>query len=371
MNELQTADFDYDLPKELIAQIPLEQRDASRLMALDRAKNEIKDGQFTDLKSFLNPGDVLVMNNSRVIPARLQGHKKNTGGKVELLLLERREPRSWLALVGGKRLTENTQIVLEGLAGKSSDITAIISSVYPGAVREVVFDRPIMPELNNLGKTPLPLYIHETLADPERYQTVYSRPMGSAAAPTAGLHFTPELLLALRDLGIIIEYLTLHVGLDTFKPVESRLIQDHEIHTEWAQLTPESARRINEAKLKGGRIVAVGTTTVRTLETGALRSAGITGSLTTISDRDAAGETTNICPWRPVASFEGRTDLFIYPGYQFRAVDAMITNFHLPQSSLMMLVCAFAGKKQIFQAYRLAMDLRYRFYSFGDAMYIY
>jgi S-adenosylmethionine:tRNA ribosyltransferase-isomerase len=242
--------------------------------------------------------------------------------------------------------------------------------VLSGPQREISFSRPVEDYLYQHGHTPLPPYIHETLDDPERYQTVYSRPEGSAAAPTAGLHFTGDLLLALREKGVIFETVTLHVGLDTFKPVEAENIDEHLIHSEWATISSDTARRINEAKLAGGRIIAVGTTAVRVLETGALRSAGLTGSFQDISARDAAGETSKMCPWKPVAAFEGPTDLFIYPGYKFRAVEMMITNFHLPQSSLLMLVAAFAGHDKIKLAYETAVAQQYRFYSFGDAMLI-
>jgi S-adenosylmethionine:tRNA ribosyltransferase-isomerase len=242
--------------------------------------------------------------------------------------------------------------------------------VLDGSRREIAFDRPIEPLLDQLGHTPLPPYIQRPLDNGERYQTIYSRPTGSAAAPTAGLHFTADLLLSLREKGVLFETVTLHVGLDTFKPVTAEAVESHTIHSEWATLSPETAQRINEAKLAGGRVVAVGTTSVRVLETAALRSAGITGSLQTISRRDISGETTNICPWRPVAAFEGRSDLFIYPGYRYRAVDMLITNFHLPQSTLLMLVSAFAGREQIISAYAAAIEARYRFYSFGDAMLI-
>jgi S-adenosylmethionine:tRNA ribosyltransferase-isomerase len=249
-------------------------------------------------------------------------------------------------------------------------LTAEISAVLSGSLREVTFNLPLDDILEELGHAPLPPYIHEKLADPERYQTVYARRSGSAAAPTAGLHFTPELLIALRRQGVLFETVTLHVGLDTFKPVDVNDVADHVIHSEWATLKPETAKRINETKLSGGRVIAVGTTTVRTLETAALRSAEITGSLKEISSLDAGGVTFDYCPWRPVIAFEGYTDLFIYPGYRFRAVDALITNFHLPRSTLLMLVSAFAGKRQILETYQKAIELGYRFYSFGDAMFI-
>lgn len=364
---MKTNDFNYHLPLELIAQRPLPQRDASRLMVLHRGNDRLEHRRFTDLLDYLRPGDILVGNNSRVIPARLFGQKP-TGGKVEILLLENLDPTRWQALVGGKKLQMGAEILLENKDGLLTDVTAAVTAVLDGPQRELTFSRPIDDDLESLGHTPLPPYIHETLDDAERYQTVYSRPPGSSAAPTAGLHFTGDLLMALRDKGVLFETVTLHVGLDTFKPVEADRVADHVIHSEWASLTTEAARRINDAKLAGGRLIAVGTTAVRTLETAACRSAGILGTLQTISARDAAGETSNMCPWKPVAAFEGPTDLFIYPGYKFRAVDALITNFHLPQSSLLMLVSAFADRAQIMQAYDTAVADQYRFFSFGDAM---
>ena len=366
---MKTSDFDYTLPPELIAQRPLAQRDASRLLVLHRSDGRIQHQQFSDILDYLQPGDALVANDSRVIPARLYG-RKSSGGKAEILLLEQLDESRWKALVGGKKLREGSIIHLLDGAGEMSGVAAEITAVLDGPQREIQFNQPADSWLYEFGYTPLPPYIHETLDDAERYQTVYSRPPGSAAAPTAGLHFTPNLLFALREKGVIFETVTLHVGLDTFKPVEVTEVSRHTIHTEWASLSPDTARRINEAKLAGGRIVAVGTTAVRTLETGALRSAGITDSLQDISARDAAGETSNMCPWKPVSAFEGPTDLFIYPGYKFRAVDVMITNFHLPQSSLLMLVSAFAGQETIRRAYKTAVAEKYRFYSFGDAMLI-
>lgn len=366
---MKTSDFDYALPEDLIAQHPLPQRDTSRLLVYDRRARAIAHRQFTDLLDYLQPGDILVANNSRVIPARLHG-RKPTGGRVEILLLERQDGLRWTALVGGKKLEEGVDIQIEDPTGAPVDLIATVTAVLAGPQRALMFSRPIDDLLDDLGSMPLPPYIHEPLADPERYQTIYARPTGSAAAPTAGLHFSGDLLLALRDKGVLFETVTLHVGLDTFKPVEADNVADHVIHSEWASLTPETAKRINEAKLAGGRLVAVGTTAVRTLETGALRSAGITGSLRDISLRDAAGETSNMCPWKPVAAFEGPTDLFITPGYVFRAVDAMITNFHLPKSSLLMLVSAFAGRAEMLGVYATAVAERYRFYSFGDAMLI-
>lgn len=367
---LRTADFDYHLPPEMIAQHPVEPRDASRLLVLHRDTGEIEHRHFRDLGDYLQPGDILVANDSRVIPARLYGFKSDTGGRVEILLLERLDERRWRALGGGKRLREGTRLTFRQDGGAPDALQATVTAVLDGAQRELTFDAPLEAHLDALGHTPLPPYIHEPLDDPERYQTIYARPAGSAAAPTAGLHFTGELLLSLRERGVRFETLTLHVGLDTFKPVEAELVAEHTIHSEWATLSPDAARRINEAKLAGGRLVAVGTTTARVLESAALRSAGIEGSLQAISARDARGETWDICPWKPVVAFSGATDLFIYPGYRFRAVDAMITNFHLPQSSLLMMVSAFATRDLILHAYREAIVEGYRFYSFGDAMLI-
>ncbi|HSM54786.1 MAG TPA: tRNA preQ1(34) S-adenosylmethionine ribosyltransferase-isomerase QueA [Candidatus Sulfomarinibacteraceae bacterium] len=367
---MKTKEFDYDLPQERIAQHPVEPRDSSRLLVLDRRQETIEHRIFHEIGEHLQPGDILVANDSRVYPARLYGYKTDTGGKVELLLLEREDHQRWRTLVGGSGLREGVQVSLYEKNGAVSDISGTVAAVLHGAEREIVFSEPLLPLLEQLGHTPLPPYIHETLDDSERYQTVFSRPLGSAAAPTAGLHFTGDLLLSLREEGVLFETCTLHVGLDTFKPVESAKVAEHTIHSEWATLSVEAARRINEAKLAGGRIVAVGTTSSRVLETAALRSAGIEGPLHDISARDTRGETSEICPWKPVAAFSERTDLYIYPGYRFRAVDAIITNFHLPQSSLLMMVSAFAGRELIMDAYKTAVDEAYRFYSFGDAMLI-
>jgi S-adenosylmethionine:tRNA ribosyltransferase-isomerase len=378
---MKTSDFDYHLPPEQIAQHPLAERDASRLLVMHRADGRLEHRRFRDISDYLRPGDILVANNSRVIPARLYGRKVGSGGRVELLLLEeltaeraaereakseeRAEERRWRVLAGGRRLVEGVAIELDDEAGRPAGIRATITAVLDGAQREVTFDRPLGPILDALGHTPLPPYIREPLADAGRYQTIYARPPGSAAAPTAGLHFSPELLLSLREKGVLFETCTLHVGLDTFQPVNEAQVEEHIIHSEWATLSPEAARRINEAKLAGGRLVAVGTTSVRVLETAALRSAGVMGSLQRMSEEDSLA-----CPWRPVAAFEGPTDLYIYPGYRFRAVDALITNFHLPQSTLLMLVSAFAGRERILAAYETAVREGYRFYSFGDAMLI-
>jgi S-adenosylmethionine:tRNA ribosyltransferase-isomerase len=335
-----------------------------------RDTDRLEHRRFTDIVDYLDAGDVLVANDSRVLPARLYGRKQGTGGRVELLLLERLDDVRWRALAGGKRLNVGVTIELLDHDESPSPLTAVITAKLDGPLREIEFDRHPDSALEQLGHTPLPPYIHAKLDDPERYQTIYARPKGSAAAPTAGLHFTPELLLSLREKGVLFETVTLHVGLDTFRPVETQQVSDHIIHSEWASLSPATARRINEAKLAGGRIIAVGTTTVRVLESAALRSAGIRDDLCDISRRDAAGETTNFCPWRPVEAYEGRTDLFIYPGYRYRAVDAMITNFHLPESSLLMMVSAFAGRDEVLAAYAVGVERGYRFYSFGDAMFI-
>lgn len=362
-------DFDYDLPESQIAQTPLEQRDKSRLLHLNRESGETSHLVFHDILDFLNPGDILVLNNSRVIPARLFGEKRS-GGKVELLLLKEGSDQTWQALVGGKRLVEGTDILLHAGDGTLSDVVGTVVAQGEGAIRHITFNRSISEWLADYGHTPLPPYIQGYEGDSERYQTVYNRVEGSAAAPTAGLHFTNDLLFSLHKKGIHIEYVTLHVGLDTFKPVTISDIENHHIHSETISIDAETARRINEAKLAGGRIIGVGTTSVRTLESAALRSAGIKGSLQQISTSDRRGETSNACPWKPVIAYTGPTDLYIYPGYRFRAVDGMITNFHMPKSTLMMMVSAFAGRDHIMRAYAEARENGYRFLSFGDAMYI-
>jgi S-adenosylmethionine:tRNA ribosyltransferase-isomerase len=367
--------FDYPLPAELIAQTPIEPRHASRLMVVDRRSGEIMHRSFADLADLLLPGDILVANDSRVIPARLFGSKQS-GGQVELLLLKRVDGLRWEALVGGKRVRPGVVIEIEEAKRRHKVDEELVASSRPRILASVIsdlgesrrlieFNQPVEALLEEIGQTPLPPYIHATLPDAERYQTIYSRVEGSAAAPTAGLHFSAEMLLALRAKGVLLDYVTLHIGLDTFKPVTVEQVERHTIHREYARLTPETARRINEAKLAGGRLVAIGTTAARTLETAALRSAGVTGSLQQASTLDP-----NLCPWQPVAAIEEETDLFIYPGFTFRAVDALLTNFHLPKSTLLMLVSAFAGTELIRQAYEIAVAEKYRFYSFGDAMLI-
>lgn len=354
---MKTSEFDYELPQEFVAQEPVEPRDASRLMVLDRATRQIQHRRFSEIVDFIDPGDVLVMNTTRVIPARLAATRADTGGKMEVLLLRQIDNRQWRVLIGGKRAPVGMAI-----AFPNHSVAARVVEILDGAERIIEFNEPVNHYLANLGEMPLPPYIHTRLEDRERYQTVYSRQEGSAAAPTAGLHFTPELLLALREKGVKLAYCMLHIGLDTFQPVKEERITDHKIHSEWATLTAENARIINDAKLAGDRVIATGTTTARTLETAGILSAG--------SNPEAPEESESLCPWRPVIAFEQDTRLFIYPGYKWRAVDALITNFHLPKSTLLMMVASFAGREFILRAYEVAKQERYRFYSFGDAMFI-
>jgi S-adenosylmethionine:tRNA ribosyltransferase-isomerase len=354
---LKTAEFDYTLPLELIAQTPIEPRDASRLMVVDRQASGISHRHFRDLPDLLHTGDLLVHNESRVIPARLFA-RKPTGGQVEILLLRQRTGDTWEALVGGRRIREGLRLtLLDGAKGRPVGSEAEVIEVGERGMRVLAFDRPALSLAEQVGITPLPPYIHKPLADTTRYQTVYAHTPGSAAAPTAGLHFTPELLLRLREMDVRSTFVTLHIGLDTFRPISEERIEDHQMHTEYCTLTPEVARQINQAKLEGRRVVAVGTTSVRVLETGALEA--VDGQ-----------EQAEPCAWQTVRAFEGPTDLYIYPGHRFRAVDVLITNFHLPRSTLLMLVTAFAGKELLDQAYAEAIRERYRFYSFGDAMLI-
>jgi S-adenosylmethionine:tRNA ribosyltransferase-isomerase len=341
-NALKTFDFNYELPPERIAQHPIEPRDASRLLVLDRRSGEVQHAIFRDIGGFLHPGDLLVINQTRVIPARLYARKIPSGGRVELLLLRRVSEGIWEALVGGKGLVAGKRLQVEG--GPQAEIQQVLE----GPRRLVYFDDRLEKSLERIGHMPLPPYIHEPLQDPERYQTVYASQPGSAAAPTAGLHFTPQLIQSLKSQGIGFASVTLHVGLDTFAPVTEAEPEEHKIHSEWCQLTPQAAEMINNAHRQGGRIVAVGTTSVRTLESAASRA--------------QAGDI--VAPW------EGPTELYILPGYSFKVVDAMITNFHLPRSTLIMLVSAFAGRERILELYRLAIEMQYRFYSFGDAMLI-
>ena len=345
---MKTSDFDYHLPESSIGQTPAEPRDSSRLLILHRDSGEVEHRIFRDLGLILHPGDLLILNRTRVIPARIFA-KKETGGRVELLLLRRRDELTWESLVGGKGLRIGKRVRVEN--GPEAEIIEILE----GSERLIRFSEPIEPYFPNVGNVPLPPYIHEKLKDPERYQTVYSHDVGSAAAPTAGLHFTPQLLDVLKEKGVGIAYVTLHVGLDTFAPVTEENPEEHKIHTEWCELPQETADLINRTKQNGGRVIAVGTTSVRTLE-----SAGSK----TISDNRESN------PEYRISSFTGPTKIFILPGYQFKVVDAMITNFHLPQSTLIMLVSAFAGREKILQTYGTAVKEGYRFYSFGDAMFI-
>jgi len=349
---VKTADFDYRLPPELIAQTPVEPRDASRLMVVDRRTGDVLHRHFRDLPGFLRSGDLLVHNESRVIPARLFA-RKLTGAKVEILLLRRRADDTWETLVRGKRVRAGVPLaVLDGPDGSPVGAEAEVIEEGERGLRVLAFDRPVLPLARDAGVTPLPPYIHRPLEDAERYQTVYSRTPGSAAAPTAGLHFTPGLLNQLRDSGVQSAFVTLHVGLDTFRPVHEDRVEDHLMHTEYCSLTSSVAEQVNGAKRAERRIVAVGTTSVRVLESAAV------------------GPQTPPARAGFVRPFDGATDLFIYPGYDFRVVDVLITNFHLPRSTLLMLVAAFAGKELLDRAYAEAIKRRYRFYSFGDAMLI-
>ncbi|MEA3334532.1 MAG: tRNA preQ1(34) S-adenosylmethionine ribosyltransferase-isomerase QueA [Chloroflexota bacterium] len=354
---MKTSDFDYYLPAERIAQVPIEPRDASRLLVVHRNSGRLEHRMFRNVVDYLEPGDQLVGNDSRVIPARLFGHKP-TGGRVEILLLHPLADGNWQCLVRGKGLRPGVTILIETPKASEAAITGTIVAETDSGSRVVRFSPAVGEWLHEAGQVPLPPYIHQELDDPERYQTVYSRIEGSVASSTAGLHFTPDLLVALRRQGIGLAFITLHIGLDTFQPVRTERVEDHPMHSEWATLSADVARRVNEATLAGGRIVAVGTTAVRSLEWGATGAQGLDPY-----DVDA-------CPWRRVAAFEGETNLFIRPGYRFRAVDAMISNFHLPRSTLLMLVSAFAGKDLIDHTYQEAIKEGYRFYSFGDAMLI-
>jgi S-adenosylmethionine:tRNA ribosyltransferase-isomerase len=375
---VKTSDFDYELPQSLIAQTPIEPRDASRLMALDRQTGTIEHRHFQDILDYLQPGDVLVCNESRVIPARLYGRKVPSGGKVELLLIARRGENLWEALVRGRKVRGGTRIEIgnrgqQDLGSGISDWGKELSSV-PCVAGEVIgemeaggrlirFDRPIESLLDDLGVTPLPPYIHEPLSDAERYQTIYARVRGSVAAPTAGLHFTPELIDAIRRKGVEFAFVVLHIGLDTFRPIREEEVEEHCIHTEYCELAPEVADQLNRARAEGRRIVAVGTTSVRVLETAAQAGEQV--------DKDRHQTDAPVSSSIGLlAPYSGWTDLFIYPGYRFRAVDALLTNFHLPRSTLLLLVAAFAGKDTIDRAYQEAIRKEYRFYSFGDCMLI-
>jgi S-adenosylmethionine:tRNA ribosyltransferase-isomerase len=344
---MQTADFDYHLPPELIAQEPVEPRDASRLLVLGRTDGAVAHRRFADLPELLRPDDLLVANDSRVHPARLYGTKPETGGRIELLLLREHTAGAWEALVRpARRVRAGTTLALLGRDGTPSGLAAHIGGAL-GAGRAVHFDAPAQEVFERCGHVPLPPYIHRRLDDPERYQTVYAAAPGSAAAPTAGLHFTPRLLERLRARGVEFALVTLHVGLDTFRPVTEERPQEHAMHSERIVVPAEAAEAISRTKQRGGRVVAVGTTAVRTLEAAAIAS-----------------------PHGQVEPYDGSTDLYILPGFTFRVVDALITNFHLPRSTLLMLVSAFASRERVLAAYAEAIRERYRFYSFGDAMLI-
>lgn len=340
---MKTSDFNFDLPEELIAQVPLQDRTASRLMLLNKYSGNIEHRHFYNLLDYLKSGDCLVLNNTRVIPARLFGERYPFGGKVEFLLLTRKENKTWEVLVKpGKKAKIGDQIIFGAgvLRATIKDIIEdgkrIVDFEYEGLFEEV---------LDQLGEMPLPPYIHEKLADKERYQTVYAKHEGSAAAPTAGLHFTEELLNKIQAKGVKITYVTLHVGLGTFRPVKVENVLEHDMHSEYYSIEPEAAKIINTTKERGGKVIAVGTTSTRTLESNANEDGRI-----------EAGS--------------GWTNIFIYPGYTFKCIDGLITNFHLPESTLIMLVSALAGKENVLRAYNEAVKEEYRFFSFGDAMFI-
>lgn len=340
---MKTSDFYYDLPKELIAQTPLEPRDSSRLMVLNRQTGALSHRHFYDITDYLNPGDLLVINNSRVIPARLYGVREDTGAAVELLLLEQKGTNRWETLVKpGKRTRLGAKLLFgDGL------LQGEIVEVLEDGNRVIAFtcQEDIFTVLDRIGQMPLPPYITEELKDKERYQTVYSKDLGSAAAPTAGLHFTDTLLQRIRDKGIDIAEVTLHVGLGTFRPVKVDDVTNHKMHSEHYSLSAETAEKINRTKAQGGRVISVGTTSCRTLE-----------SVATFHGK--------------IEECSGYTDIFIYPGYRFQCIDGLITNFHLPESTLIMLVASFCGYDNIMNAYRTAVEEKYRFFSFGDAMFI-
>ena len=340
---MKTSDFNFDLPEELIAQTPLEKRDNSRLLVLDKATGETSHMHFYDLPKLLHPGDCLVLNDSRVLPARLLGHREPGGGAVEVLLLIDRGEKTWECLVRpGRKVRTGAR-----LSFGDGALTAEVTQVLENGNRLIRFhyEGIFLETLEKLGKMPLPPYIKAELNDPERYQTVYSREVGSAAAPTAGLHFTKELLEEIRTMGVRLAYVTLHVGLGTFRPVKEDEITDHEMHSEYCMISQETADIINETRKNGGRVICVGTTSCRTIESWAAED----GTL-----KESAG-------W---------TNIFIYPGYKFKALDCLITNFHLPESTLVMLVSALAGREHILSAYQEAIEQKYRFFSFGDAMFI-
>lgn len=340
---MKVSDFDYDLPELLIAQTPLKERTASRLLLLDKDKGNIEHDHFSNITKYLNKGDVLVLNDTSVIPARLFGEKEETGAMIEILLLKQKENNIWECLVKKARKIKVNTVVSFG----NGMLKAKCVKVYDEGIRdfEMIYQGVFFEVLDELGEMPLPPYIHEKLIDQDRYQTVYNKYIGSAAAPTAGLHFTKSLLKEIKEKGIIITFVTLHVGLGTFRPVQVEEIKDHHMHTEFYQITKETAEILNNAKKNGKKITAVGTTSLRTLET-------------VLRDNSEFIETS------------GWSDIFIFPGYKFKAIDSLITNFHLPKSTLLMLVSALAGKENISNAYNEAIKEKYRFFSFGDSMFI-
>ena len=354
---MKLQDFDYDLPPEYIAQSPRVPRDSAKFMLLNRVTGEVQHRMFRNIVDFIHAGDILVLNDTRVMCARVKAIKIETGGRVEVLLLRALDDYRWQALVGGRRIHPNLMLRIP-----ETDIQITVGERINETAREVMFSQPIQPHLNQVGQIPLPPYIKSSLADHEQYQTVYSQHLGSAAAPTAGLHFTHDLLVQLRDQGVQFAYCTLHVGLGTFLPVRVEHIESHQMHSEWAQLSQESARQINQAKASGKRVIAVGTTSVRVLETAAILSEG--GDPKFPNKR----ATTSIA--NTVTAFTCDTELFIFPGYPWRMVDAVITNFHLPKSTLLMMLSAFVGRDALMHAYDMAKREDYRFFSFGDAMLI-
>lgn len=340
---MKVTDFDYELPEALIAQFPVEPRDTSRLLTLNKVTGAVEHkAHFYELVEELNEGDVLVFNNTKVIPARLYGHREGSGGKVEVLLLTPCGENRWECLVKpGKKCPVGQVIVFD----ERLKATVLDKTDFGGRIVEFTVDGIFDDIIQEIGEMPLPPYIHEKLEDKERYQTVYAKEKGSAAAPTAGLHFTPELLEKIKAKGVELEFVTLHVGLGTFRPVSVESIEDHDMHSEFYSVSPETAARINDAKAKGRRIIAVGTTSVRTLESASTDDGVLQGT-------------------------SGWTQIFIYPGYTFKMIDALVTNFHLPQSTLLMLISALAGREHCLAAYEEAVREKYRFFSFGDAMFI-
>ena len=344
---MRTSDFDYDLPEELIAQTPLEHRDHSKLMLVDRDVGALSHDRFFNLPKYLRQGDVLVFNDSRVISARLFGSRDDTGNKIELLLLSRLREGVWRALVRpGRRMRENDSFIIHDRNDNKSEMTGHVLAVEDSGSRIVEITNEFLVE--EIGNIPLPPYIHEKVSDPERYQTIYAKSEGSVAAPTAGLHFTEELMSNIQDKGVLTEFVTLHVGWDSFRPLKNENIFDHKMHSEYWYLSNETAIIINEAKREGRRIISVGTTAARLLENVFEKQNGY-----------------------PIREGSGWADIFITPGYEFKVLDGLITNFHLPKSTLLMLTSALAGRDLMLNAYREAVDHEYRFYSFGDAMLIF